>query len=228
MDLAEAMAALEAAGTEQNRKIYPRHGVKGPLFGVSFASLDNMKKQIKTDHDLAIGLWSSGVHDARVLAARIFDPARLTVKVADQWAKDVDNYIVVEQLSKPISMSPIAEGRSAAWRDKKGEWIASLGWGVAANLALAAHFDTATGRQLLRQIEREIHDRPNRVRYEMNACVIGIGVGIQECRQAALAAADNIGTIDIDHGETGCKTPDAWETIDKTVKHRAQTRPRRR
>ncbi len=228
MDLAEAMAALEAAGTEQNRKIYPRHGVKGELFGVSFTSLENLTKQLKIDHTLAVDLWGTGNHDARVLAARILDPARLTVKVADQMAKDCDNYIVVEQLAKPISQSPIAEGRSAAWRDKKGEWVASLGWAVAAHLALAAHFDTTTGRQLLRQIEREIHDRPNRVRHEMNGCVIGIGVGMQECRQAALATADNIGTIDIDHGETGCKTPDAWEFIDKTVKHRAQTRPRRR
>lgn len=228
MDLAEAMAALEAAGTEQQRDRYALHGVHGRVLGVSPTSLENLIKQIRTDHALAVALWETGVHEARVLAARVLDPARLTVKVADQMAKETDNYIVVEALAKPISLSPIAEGRSAAWRDKKGEWVASLGWAVAAHLALAAHFDTATGRQLLRQIEREIHDRPNRVRHEMNGCIIGIGVGMQECRQAALATADNVGTIDIDHGATGCTTPDAWETIDRTVKHRAQTRPRRR
>lgn len=228
MDVAEAMAALEAAGTEQNRTLYPRHGVQGPLFGVSFASLENLRKQIKTDHDLALGLWATGNHDARVLAAKIVDPARLTAKVADQWAKDCDNYIVVEALAKPIAQSPVGEARAAAWKDKKGEWIASLAWATYANLALLGRLDVTTGRQLLRQIEREIHDRPNRVRHEMNGCVIAIGVAIQECRQAALAAADEIGTIDVDHGETGCKTPDAWEYIDKTVKHRAQTRVRPR
>jgi|CXWL01.1.fsa_nt_gi 3-methyladenine DNA glycosylase AlkD len=228
MDLTEAMAALEAAGTEQNRKIYPRHGVKGPMFGVSHANLGNLQKQIKVDHALALQLWDTGNHDARVLAAKIADPARLTAKIADQWAKQCDNYPEVEAAAAVIAHAPVAEARAAAWRDKKGEWIASLGWAVSAHLALLGRLDATAGRQLLRQIEREIHDAPNRVRHEMNGCVIAIGTGMQECRQAALGAAENIGTVYVDHGETGCKTPDAWEYIDKTVKHRAQTRARRR
>ena len=39
MDLATAVERLEAAGTEQNRKIYRRHGARVPLYGVSFALL---------------------------------------------------------------------------------------------------------------------------------------------------------------------------------------------
>jgi hypothetical protein len=34
MDLATAMTTLEAAGTEQNRKTYRRHGARDPMFGV--------------------------------------------------------------------------------------------------------------------------------------------------------------------------------------------------
>jgi 3-methyladenine DNA glycosylase AlkD len=67
MFLEEVMASLRAAGTEQNRKIYPRHGVKNEVFGVSFADLGKLKKQIKIDHALALALWSTGVHDARIL-----------------------------------------------------------------------------------------------------------------------------------------------------------------
>jgi 3-methyladenine DNA glycosylase AlkD len=228
MELAQAMAALEAAGTEHNRRVYPRHGVKGALFGVSHASLDNLKKQIKIDHALALDLWATGNHDARVLAARIADPARITAKVADLWAKQCDNYIVVEAFAKALARSPVAESRAMAWKDKKGEWIAGLAWATFANMAMLGRLDVPTGRQLLRQIEREIHDRPNRVRHEMNGCVIAIGVAIQECRQAALATADEVGTVYVDHGETGCKTPDAHEYIDRSAKSRAQSRVRTR
>ncbi len=228
MDLKEAMSALEAAGTEKHRNILPRHGVTGPMFGVSSMNLTNLQKQIKVDHELALALWATKNHDARVLAGRIGDPARFTVKVADLWAKECSDYIVVEAFAATVAHSPIADARAAVWRDKKNEWTASLGWAVSAHLALLGRLSSTAGRQLLRQIEREIHDRPNRVRHEMNACIIAIGTGIQECRQAALATADNVGTVYVDHGETGCQTPDAWEYIDKTVKHRAQIRSRHR
>lgn len=228
MDLAEALAALEAAGTEQHRQINLRHGVTAPSYGVSATSLANLAKQIKVDHALALALWATGNHDARVLATKIADPARLTAKVADTWAKDCDNYLLVEAAASPVGRSEIAPSRAKDWRDRKGEWVASLGWAVTAHLALSDGIDEIEARGLLRQITREIHDRPNRVRHEMNGVVIAIGTGIPDCRQAALAAADDIGTIDVDHGETGCKTPDAYEYIERTVKHRAQTRTRRR
>ena len=35
MDATTALG-LKAAGTEQNRKVYRRHGARDPLFGVSF------------------------------------------------------------------------------------------------------------------------------------------------------------------------------------------------
>ena len=68
MTLKQALAALQKAGTAQNRKVYGNHGVSGPMYGVSFAELKKLKKQIKQDHELACGLWDTGNHDARILA----------------------------------------------------------------------------------------------------------------------------------------------------------------
>ena len=53
MTYAEAMEQLEAMGTAQNRKVYRRHGIGEDLFGVSWANLGKLKKQVKVDHDLA-------------------------------------------------------------------------------------------------------------------------------------------------------------------------------
>lgn len=60
MELAEMMARLEAPGTEQNRKVYGKHGAKEPLFGVSFGNLDKPRKEIKTNDALAEQLWNTG------------------------------------------------------------------------------------------------------------------------------------------------------------------------
>lgn len=91
MTLKEALAALKKAGTAQNRKVYGRHGVKGEMFGVSYATLGSLKKKIKLDHVLAVQLWKTGNHDARVLATMVADPAAATGKEIDAWVKDLDS-----------------------------------------------------------------------------------------------------------------------------------------
>ena len=40
----------------------------------------------------------------------------------------------------------------------------------------------------------------------------------------ATAAAKRIGKVDVDHGETGCKTPDAAPYIAKAAAHRKKKR----
>lgn len=53
MTLQETLRELKSLGTEQNRKLYARHGVTNEMFGVSYANLDKLKKKIKMDHALA-------------------------------------------------------------------------------------------------------------------------------------------------------------------------------
>ena len=72
----DILTELEALGTAQTRKIYNRHGVGDDQYGVSYANLKALKKQIKTDHEAAKQLWASGNHDARILAAMIADPKK--------------------------------------------------------------------------------------------------------------------------------------------------------
>jgi hypothetical protein len=74
---------------------------------------------------------------------------------------------------------------------------------------------------LVSKIESRIHAEPNGVREAMNRALIAIGVRNPKCQKAAVAAAKRIGKVEIDHGETGCKTPDAAAYIDKTIAHRS-------
>jgi 3-methyladenine DNA glycosylase AlkD len=228
MTKTEIMNQLESLGTEQNRKVYARHGVKGTQFGVSYANLGKMRKKIGINHELALELWPTGNHDARVLAALIADPGQMTSQILDAWVKELDNYVLTEAFSKLASGSPAADKQMKKWLAAKGEWVGTAGWNVLTHMAmrpsgLPHDFLTET----LSKIESEIHSSKNRVKYAMNNALIAIGVSSSRLERKAIEAAERIGRVEVDHGETECQTPEAAAYIQKTLEARKQRRRRR-
>jgi hypothetical protein len=49
----------------------------------------------------------------------------------------------------------------------------------------------------------------------MNNALIAIGGRNEALRKQATAAAKRVGKVDVDHGDTACKTPDAVSYIEK-------------
>ena len=134
--------------------------------------------------------------------------------------------MLAESLAGLLTESPIARGRARLWRDRRDEWVASAGWALTASLALKGEVAGEEGRELLDQIEREIRDRPNRVRHEMNQTVIALGL-VPELHDRALEVAAAISPVEVDHGETSCATPDAAAYIQRTLDHRARQAEKR-
>jgi len=220
MTRTEVMKELEANGTAQNRKVYRRHGIQGDLFGVSYAALGKLKKRIKIDHPLAEQLWATGNHDARTLATMIGDPAQIRAATLSAWVKDLDNRGLAAALSNLAAAAPSAKGRMEKWTASKGEMTACTGWHVLASIARQDNgLPNAYFANYLKTIESEIHTSKNWAKHAMNNALINIGVRNPVLEKKAIAAAKRIGRIEIDHGETGCKTPDAAAYIKKTVAH---------
>ena len=113
MNEGDALEALERAGTAQNRKVYARHGVLTPMYGVSYANLEKLRQQVKVDHELALKLWQSGNHDARILATMIADPAQLTAATINTWSRDLSNYVLTDAMTGLVA-------RTQACRQKDG------------------------------------------------------------------------------------------------------------
>jgi len=72
----------------------------------------------------------------------------------------------------------------------------------------------------LKHIEKHIHSSPNRVKHSMNAALIAIGSRGGDLTKEALAAAKRIGKVEVDHGDTSCKTPDATPYIKKMLERK--------
>lgn len=215
--LADIMTELETLGTEQNRKVYARHGITPPMFGVSFAHLDTLKKRLKKDHTLALQLWDTGNHDARVLALKIADPAAVTVEVLEAWADAVTNYTLSDILSGFVAQTRHLQDRAERWSGMDDEWHGATGWNLVASLAMQKNdLPDSYFMDYLSRIGADLHRAKNRVRHSMNQALIGIGVRNDGLYAEAVKVANRIGKVVVDHGETGCKTPAAVPYMDKT------------
>lgn len=213
------MRALQALGTAQNRKVYARHGAGENLFGVSFANLNRLKKQIGTNHPLAEALWQTGNVDAMSLATMIADPQAFTVKAADDWLARVNYGLLAGLLAGVIARSPLAISRISRWTRARKETTRQAGYDLLCAVLKIAPDRIADddARRFLDVIERSIHRSPNRARHAMNSAVIAIGVFKPSVRRAAIATARRIGKVDVDHGETSCQTPDAVAYINRAA-----------
>ncbi len=217
----QVLNELKSLGTTQNRKVYARHGVGPNMYGVSYANLNKLAKRIKKDQDVAEALWATGNHDARVLATMVADSSRMTVSQVDAWARDLGNYPLTDAFAGLASRTGFARTSIKKWTRSTSEWIGQAGWLVLSHLAM--HDDAFTDKELgdyLTLIEREIHGRKNRVRAAMKSALIAIGIRNRALERKALAAAKRIGKVEVDHGETGCKTPDAAAYIRKAAERK--------
>lgn len=220
MTLAEAMSALERAGSAQTRKTYARHGAAEPMFGVSFATLKTLVKRIRVDHELALALWDTGNLDARNLAVKIADPARMSPADLDRWVQAPTARMCGGYVAHLAAESPHARAKADQWLAAPSDAQRCVAWRLVGAMAMLDEaISDAWFAERLADIEETIHGAPDEQREAMNRAVIAIGCRNAALRKKATAAAKRIGKVEVDHGDTACKTPDAAQCIDKSWTH---------
>ena len=216
MQYREVMGRLREMGTAQNVKIYQRHGAGSKLYGVSTANLKKLQKAIKTDHGLARSLWKSGNMDARVLGLMVADPEQLTLREAESWLADIDYYGLSNYLGGLVARTSFGEKAFRKWSVSRREYFQHCAWDVLGTMLKNGHsFEKDALHGILETIGKRIHQSPNRARSAMNNAVICIGTYGAGMKTAAIRAARQIGPVEVDRGDTSCKTPDAIAAIEK-------------
>ena len=225
----EAMAALEAAGTEQTRKTYLRHGASEPLFGVKFGDLRPLARKIGTDHGLAEALWASGNADARLLACMVADPSEVSEDELDSWLEDIDTYFLVDTFVAEIASStPGRLQRAERWIASDRDRTAQAGWDLMNYVALSDEevADDYFEAQLA-LIAARIEGYGNWTRRSASNTITGIGLRNDELESAARRTAASMGHIEFDPGQTACVMPDPIAYLEKTKAYRAKQAQKR-
>lgn len=210
---------LESLGKPGTAKMLARHGVKEPSVGLAAADLARLVKRLGVQQELALELWKSGMHDARVLATKIADPETMTAKELEEWLSAATNYVITDAIAELAARLPGARSLALRWIQAQDEWRSAAGWNVVASLALAGGLDDTIALTLLQRIEKNMASAYNRTRHSMNGALIAIGGSLAGVRSRALEVAESIGKVEVDHGQTRCETPEAAPYIRKMLAH---------
>lgn len=222
MNRNEVQQYMVLCGTEQNKKTYHNHGVKGDCYGVSFAELGKLQKRIKKNTSLALELWNSANHDERMLATMIIESKSLTEALLQEWVTAVDNYVLADAVAKVVASSPIRQWCIEHWLKSDEEWKGQIAWDVLAQMAMNGNLpEDGIIHSYILYIEQTIHRQKNRVRHAMNNALIAIAMK-SEYRARVFQAADTIGVVKVNHGKTNCKTPNIRGYIDKIEQQQVQ------
>jgi 3-methyladenine DNA glycosylase AlkD len=195
----EIVKRLEAkSGTEQLEGM-ARYGINiEHRLGVSVPDLRKMAKVIGKDHRLALGLWKTGIADARILAAMIDDPELLDEKQMEEWVKDVDSWDVGDQVCMNLfEKSLLAWKKVDDWSRREEEFVKRTAFGLLA--CLAWHDKKAKDDnfiQLFPVFARGAVDERNSIKKAVSWALRNIGKRNLNLNNAALNEATRIRLLD--------------------------------
>jgi 3-methyladenine DNA glycosylase AlkD len=161
-----------------------------------------------------------------MLACMIADPKTVTIAELDAWTETIGYYALADVFVQQVAgKSPHRDELMARWIESPREYVAQAGWDLLGQIAMNDKTKPESYFvPYLERIEREIHTERNRVRYAMNNALIAIGIRSDKLRATATATARRVGKVVVDHGETGCKTPNAEAYIAKAAEHKSRKR----
>lgn len=136
--LVEVLAHLEAAATPKDLANLRRFGIAAtrPL-GVSMVHVQRIARDAGRNHALAAALWDSGIYEARLMAAYVDEPARVTVAQMDRWARDFDNWGVCDTLCFALfDRTPHAWRCVDRWASARPEFVRRAAFALMASLAV--------------------------------------------------------------------------------------------
>jgi 3-methyladenine DNA glycosylase AlkD len=134
-----------------------RFGIVGQeLLGISVVQLRAIAKRTGRDHALAEKLWASGIFEARILAAFVAEPARVTRRQANAWAKDFECWADCDGLCLHLfRKTPFAHNLAVAWSGRREELVKRAGFTMMATLAV---HDKAASNEVFHGYLKRVHE----------------------------------------------------------------------
>ena len=193
------VAELEAQANPANVAGMARYGISTDhTLGVPIPALRAMAKRAGKDHRLAGELWASGIHEARILASMVAEPARLSSAQMDRWARDFDSWDVCDQTCQNLfRYTPLARAKAARWAGAKREFVRRAGFALMAGLAADRNqVSDAQFEAFLKLIAGAAADDRNMVKKAVNWALRQIGKRNARLLEKAIAAAEGIERMD--------------------------------
>lgn len=195
MDVTEIIDLLKDSADPKYHAGMLRFGIDNEkALGVKMPEVRKLAKIIKKDHELALALWDTGIHEARILASLIADPKQVTPELIDSWTKDFTSWDVCDQACGNLfDRTPYAIERALEFSKHEEEFIKRAGFVLMAGLAV--HDKKADHRiflQFFPVMEREAWDKRNFVKKAINWALRQTGKRNETLLPLAIQCAERI------------------------------------
>jgi 3-methyladenine DNA glycosylase AlkD len=198
MDYNEIIKKLKSMSNQNNVNGMARYGINPQNnLGISIYNLRPLAKEIGINHVLALKLWDSGIHDARLLAVFIDNPQQVTSTQMDSWAEDFDSWDICDQACTSLfDLTPYAWKKVFEWAGRPEEFVKRGAFALIAGLAV--HDKKAEDNkfeEVFSLIKKESNDDRNYVKKAVNWALRNIGKRNYNLNKKAIETAEEIQKI---------------------------------
>lgn len=194
-DAAGIIIRLEALASPADAAGMARFGIRGArVLGVPVKTLRVIGRETGRSHALAEALWTSGIHEARILASIVAEPRRVTLEQQERWVADLDSWDLCDQCCTNLWVrTPFAQEQAIVWSARDEEFVKRAGFVL---MAQVAGKDRRAPAELfsryLARIEAEAGDERNFVKKAVNWALREIGQRSGELNAAAIVVAQRL------------------------------------
>ena len=194
----DVIARLKAEANPENVAGMARFGIStANTLGIPIYTLRKIAGEIKKDHKLALALWGSGIHEARILAGFIDDPDKVTEAQLELWVRDFDSWDVVDQLSALIYRTPYVLKKIHEWSGSDAEFVKRTAFSLIAQISChEKKMANEDFEQFLVLIKSAAADERNYVKKAVNWALRSIGKRNRVLNQRAIETAREIQKMD--------------------------------
>lgn len=134
-----------------------------------------LKKRIDR-HSLAMELWATRIHEARILASMVADPKQLTLKEMDTWTHDFYSWDICDQCCGNLfDQTTFLVDKAFEYSRAKEEFVKRCGFVLMVQYVQLKKSDDEICLLFLKRIEEEAWDGRNFVKKAVNWCLRELG-----------------------------------------------------
>jgi len=190
---------LKSLRNPENIEGMARYGLNSPTtLGICMPDIMRIARETGKNHELAQRLWDSGIYDARILAFMIDEWKLVTEEQMESWAKDFDNWGIVDGCCGHLfSKTPFAYKKAAEWGRRKEEFVKRAGYSMIA--ALTVHDKKAEDEKMLRFLPLIVKGSTDERKYvskSVNWALRQIGKRNSALNEKAIETAERIRKLD--------------------------------
>jgi 3-methyladenine DNA glycosylase AlkD len=195
----DVVRTLERMGDRSRLEGMARFGIDtGRAVGVTVTELRRFARDLGHDHELAAALWASGVHEARLLASLVDEPAMVSEAQMEAWVADLDSWDVCDGVCGNLfDRTPFALDKAVEWSNREPEFEKRAAFALMASAAVhRKDLPDAAFASLLPVIRAQTTDDRNYVKKAVSWALRQIGKRSSGLNPRAIRTAEQIERID--------------------------------